>query len=376
MFKIFYVGSCFFLIKGDFSNILKVAFLYMATIIGAGFASGQEIIQFFSMYYAGGFFGIILAGLLFSIVGYIVLNKVFTERISSYDEFLFPMTGYFLGRVMEFIVMLFMACIMCVMIAGLGNVLVELTGLEYRFCVAISAVACMLTIMTNIRGIVTISSIVSPVLIAGIIFVGFYILASKDASVFNVSDKVRIITDNWVFSAILYVSYNTILSTVLMSRMLPYLKSSNVSKWGGIIGGGMLCITALIINTALYSFYPHSIVSEIPVLGIIQNNSKLLANLYSIILILAMYTSAVTSGYCLTERISSKMKVNYKLVGAILCAVAIPMSSLGFSSLISTLYPVFGYLGLFLLFVIFFQYIRGKVSKPQLHSDRKLRNKV
>ena len=364
------------MIKGDFSNILKVAFLYMATIIGAGFASGQEIIQFFSMYYAGGFFGIILAGLLFSIVGYIVLNKVFTERISSYDEFLFPMTGYFLGRVMEFIVMLFMACIMCVMIAGLGNVLVELTGLEYRFCVAISAVACMLTIMTNIRGIVTISSIVSPVLIAGIIFVGFYILASKDASVFNVSDKVRIITDNWVFSAILYVSYNTILSTVLMSRMLPYLKSSNVSKWGGIIGGGMLCVTALIINTALYSFYPHSIVSEIPVLGIIQNNSKLLANLYSIILILAMYTSAVTSGYCLTERISSKMKVNYKLVGAILCAVAIPMSSLGFSSLISTLYPVFGYLGLFLLFVIFFQYIRGKVSKPQLHSDRKLRNKV
>lgn len=337
----------------------------MATIIGAGFASGQEIIRFFSMYYAGGFFGIILAGMLFSVIGYIVLNKVFSERISSYDEFLFPMTGYFLGRLMEFIVMLFMSCIMCVMIAGLGNVLMELTGLAYRYCVAISAAATLLAIMSNIKGIVAISSVVSPVLIAGIIFVGFYILASKDTSVFSISGKMRLLTDNWVFSAILYVSYNTIISTVLMSRMLPYLKSGKVSKWGGVLGGGMLCVTALIINWALYSFYPHSIISEIPVLGIIQNNSKLLAHIYSIILILAMYTSAVTSGYCLTERISSKMKINYKLVGAVLCAVVMPMSTLGFSSLIATLYPVFGYLGLFLLFIILFQSVRGYMTKPR-----------
>lgn len=363
------------MIKGEFGNILKVAFLYMATIIGAGFASGQEIIQFFSMYYAGGFLGILLAGFLFSIVGYIVLNKIYSERINSYDEFLFPMTGYFLGRVMEFIVMLFMCCIMSVMIAGLGNVLMEMTGLDYGICVAIGSAACLIAIMTNIRGIVALSSLMAPVLIAGIIFIGFYILVSTDTSVFSVSDKVHMVTNNWVFSAILYVSYNTILSTVIMSRMLPYLKSERVSKWGGIAGGGMLCVTALVINSALYNFYPHSIISDIPVLGIIQNNSKLLANIYSIILILAMYTSAITSGYCLTERISAKLKINYKLIAAVLCAVAIPLSSLGFSNLISTLYPVFGYLGLFLLFIIIFQFIKGGISKPYPNVSGKIHRK-
>ncbi len=356
------------MIKGEFSNILKVAFLYMATIVGAGFASGQEIIQFFSMYYVGGFFGIVLAGLLFAIVGYVVLSKVYSDRISSYDEFLFPMTGYFLGRVMDFIVMLFMACIMCVMVAGLGNVLMELTGLDYRYCVAISAAACLFAIMSNIKGIVTLSTFISPVLIAGIIFVGLYILASKDTSVFSISDKIRVITDNWVFSAILYVSYNTILSTVILTRMLPYLKSHRVGVWGGLIGGGMLCITALILNFALYFFYPHSIISEIPVLGIIQNDSKLLANMYSIVLILAMFSSAITAGYCLTDRISLKMKVNYKLAAAILCAVVIPMSSLGFSSLINTLYPVFGYLGLFLLFIILIQFFKSCFTKTDINS--------
>lgn len=347
------------MIKGEFSNILKVAFLYMATIIGAGFASGQEIIQFFSIYYKGGFLGIILAGGLFSIIGYIVLSKVYTERIRSYDEFLFPMMGYFLGRVMEFIVMLFMACVMSVMTAGLGNILMDITGLDYRVCVIIGVAVCLIAILTNIKGIVMLSSVISPVLIAGIVFVGCYILVSKDTSVFNISNKFSVITDNWVFSAILYVSYNTILSTVLLTGMLPYLKSRKVSAWGGVLGGGMLGVTALILNSALYLFYPHSITSEIPVLGIIQNNSILLSQIYSGVLILAMFISTVTSGYCLADRISKKMKLNYKLVAVILCAMTIPLTSLGFSNLISTLYPVFGYLGLFMVFVIIFQHVRG-----------------
>ncbi|ACL74686.1 membrane protein [Ruminiclostridium cellulolyticum] len=350
------------MIKGEFSNILKVAFLYMATIIGAGFASGQEIIQFFSIYYKGGFLGIILAGGLFSIVGYIVLSKVYTERIKSYDEFLFPMMGYFFGKIMEFVVMLFMACVMSVMTAGLGNILMGLTGLQYRYCVIIGITVCLLAILTNIKGIVVLSSFISPVLIAGIIFVGCYILVSKDTSVFNISNKLGVITNNWAFSSILYVSYNTILSTVLLTGMLPYLKSKKVSAWGGLLGGGMLGATALILNSALYFFYPHSITSEIPVLGIIQNNSQMLSKIYSGVLILAMFISTVTSGYCLAERISKKMKVNYKLVAIIICAIAVPLTSLGFSNLISTLYPVFGYLGLFLLFVIIFQYIRGIIS--------------
>ena len=354
-----------FLIKGELSNILKVAFLYMATIIGAGFASGQEIIQFFSMYYIGGFFGIILAGFLFSMVGCIVLNKVYSDRINNYDEFLFPMMGYFLGKITEFIVMLFMVCIMGVMVAGLGNILMELTGFEYRYCIVISALACLLAIMTNIKGIVTLSSFISPFLILGIIFVGFYILISKDTSVFSISSKVSVVSNNWVISAILYVSYNTILSTVILTSMLPYLKTKRVSIWGGLIGGGMLGVTALILNCGLYFFYPHSITSEMPVLGIIQNNSITLSNIYSLVLIMAMFTSAVTSGYCLTERISTKMRVNYKIVAAVLCSLIIPMSSLGFSSLISTLYPVFGYLGLFLLFIILLQSVKGCISKLQ-----------
>jgi uncharacterized membrane protein YkvI len=217
--------------------------------------------------------------------------------------------------------------------------------------------------LSNIKGIIVLSSVISPLLIIGIVFVGFYIIASKDVSVFNLTGAAHKVTNNWVFSAVLYVSYNNILSTVILCGMLPYLKSRRISVWGGIIGGAMLCVTALIMNAAIYFFYPHSITTELPVLGILSNNSQALAKIYGVILALAMFISAVTSGYCLTERISSKLKTSYKMVALILCAIAIPMSSLGFSSLIATLYPVFGYLGLFLLIVIILQFFRLKISK-------------
>ena len=99
--------------NSNLSGILKVAGVYITTIIGAGFASGQEIVQFFSSYYEGGFYGIILAGILFAIIGYVVLDKVYSERIRGYDEFVFPTVGWFMGWVMEVVVSLFMFSTNC-----------------------------------------------------------------------------------------------------------------------------------------------------------------------------------------------------------------------------------------------------------------------
>ena len=69
-------------------NIFKVAIIYIATIVGAGFAS-EGSVQFFTSYYRGGFYGILLTGVLFAFIGYTVLNKVYLERIQNYEEFYF-----------------------------------------------------------------------------------------------------------------------------------------------------------------------------------------------------------------------------------------------------------------------------------------------
>lgn len=353
-------GVVFFM--GDWKNIIKVSSIYITTIIGAGFASGQEIMQFFSRYYQGGFYGILMAGLLFSLIGYIVLDKVRRERIRNYDEFIFPTMGWFMGWIMQLTVTLFMLCVFCIMLAGMGNLVSQAFGLSYMHSILLMDLFCMFIILTDIKGIITISSFITPAMILGLLSIGIYVLVQKDTSVFMPNQTLEVVTDNWFFSALLYVSYNSIMSVVVMCTLLPYLKNHKTVITGSILSGGILCGIALLLNSIIFLFYPGIYSFPFPILTIVQKYSTFFGGLYTLILWLAMFTSAVTSGFCFVERFGSKTNINFKLLTVIFCPVAIPLSSFGFSNLIATLYPIFGYMGLFTILVILFQGFRSKYA--------------
>ncbi|NJD04553.1 MAG: hypothetical protein FIA99_18605 [Ruminiclostridium sp.] len=330
----------------------------MATIIGAGFASGQEILQFFSVYYEGGFYGIVLAGILFSVLGYIVLDRVYRDRIKNYDEFVFPAFGWFAGWIIEISVTVFMFCLFCIMIAGSGRVLTEKLGISEEYSILVMCFISMVFILTSIKGIVVLSTVVTPVLVTGILFAGLYIISSRDTSAFNAVTYIKNATDNWFFSALIYVSYNSLMSIVVMSSLLPYLKTKRTGRIGGLLGGMLLCFVAFILNAALYFYSPFLMEKELPVLGILGDYSNILSVLYAVILWLAMLLSSVTSGFCFVDRVSSKLHINRPVLAILICAVAIPVSTLGFSRLISGIYPIFGYIGLFMVFSILISGLR------------------
>ena len=50
-------------------NIINVALMFVGAIMGAGFASGREIWQFFGVFGAKGKIGVLLVGVLFIILG-------------------------------------------------------------------------------------------------------------------------------------------------------------------------------------------------------------------------------------------------------------------------------------------------------------------
>ncbi len=347
-------------VRGERGNILRVACIYITTVIGAGFASGQEIVQFFSNYYKGGFYGIILAGLLFALIGYVVLDKVYAERIRSYEELLFPSLGWFVGWVVEIAVSLFMLSVFCIMIAGTASVMAEKVGIPYIYGGAIAALLCMISILFDIKGIMNISTVITPILIIGILFVGIFTIAFNDTSVFSPYEYFTKITDNWFFSALLYVGYNSIIAIVVMCSLLPHLKTRKIGRVGGILGGLILCFIALVLNTTL--FFSDALSKELPVLSITEKHGSILNSFYAVVLFLAMYTSAITSGFGFIERVSTKLRVNKKIIVILICALAVPLSNFGFSNLIATVYPFFGYIGLFVVLVILFQNIRFKKS--------------
>ena len=72
---------------------IYLAFVYIGLVIGAGFASGREIMQYFnfpSNTYHG---GIVLATFLLIAVCYIILNRCYNYGISTFNEYLSLVAG-------------------------------------------------------------------------------------------------------------------------------------------------------------------------------------------------------------------------------------------------------------------------------------------
>lgn len=72
--------------------------------------------------------------------------------------------------------------------------------------------------------------------------------------------------------------------------------------------------------------------------------------LYGILILVSIYTSAISAGFGFLENTINKK--HQKKVSMIMCMTAVCVSNIGFSSLVNALYPVFGAMGLLQIFQI------------------------
>jgi uncharacterized membrane protein YkvI len=98
---------------------------YLGAVIGAGFASGQEIVQFFVNYGTRGLQGGFIAGILFALSGALLLNVAHNHNISNYQELLDFLFGRTWGRIVDFMLAAFLFLGISTMIAASGAIFSE-----------------------------------------------------------------------------------------------------------------------------------------------------------------------------------------------------------------------------------------------------------
>lgn len=89
-------------------SVLTVSFMTVSTIMGAGFASGREIWQFFGLFGKDGYKGAILAGVFFIFVTYITVaitkvvktNDIGVVVMPGQSRLLKKLTGNFMALVL------------------------------------------------------------------------------------------------------------------------------------------------------------------------------------------------------------------------------------------------------------------------------------
>lgn len=348
-------------------SILEIASVYIGTVIGAGFASGQEIMKFFSSYGYDGIYGILFSGILFSLLGWSILEMVYVYKIKDYHGFIYSMMGSFLGNIMEWVVSLFMFISFCTMLAGTGALLRQQFHVPVQMGIFIMAVLCLVVFFFDIKGIIAVNSILAPLLLIGGILIGIYSIVFKDTSVF-LSPSIGIVhsfTQNWIISSIVYVSYNIITSSVILTSLFPIIKSVKVAKWGGILGGASLGMLGLCVAVTTLVHYDKIKELEIPMLGIVMDYGHNIQYIFLFVLFAAIFTTAIANGYGFLTRVSYEFNLRYKLVIPFFIVLAIIFAQIGFSNMVGRIYPLFGYIGIFEAMMILMHFINYKITKKE-----------
>lgn len=327
---------------------LQISATYIGTVIGAGFASGQEIVQFFTMFGSKGLIGIILSGVLFCWLGVKILLISHRIGAQSYQDLVYHICGHSLGSVFNVFVSLFLLGGLCVMLAGTGSICAFYMNLPYNLGVFITVVLSVVIVLYGIRGIMVANSIVVPLLTSVACIVSILSLVYHGISIelLKIPANPAAFTPYWLLSPFLYVAYNMTLALTLLAPMGGSIKDQRALIWGGWFGGAGLGFIALLLVIVTLAHYPAATFEEIPMLFITNAQGLYTTVPYIVVLWAEMLTTAIASlyGFAQVAQRWTGIRFPFVVLGSVF--VAILGSQWGFSHLVSVFYPLFGYLSL------------------------------
>lgn len=157
---------------------------------------------------------------------------------------------------------------------------------------------------------------------------------------------------SWFLASLEYVSYNSILLIPILIGLKKYTHKKE--KKIAITVSGIFFMLATILYFLLQQVGTDMNNVELPLIYIVKQYGTMYQYVYGIVIVSAIYTSAIGAGYSFAEN-CSKTKKSYKIICMLICLTAIPISKIGFSYLVNALYPVFGLLGLVQMIYIIFK---------------------
>ena len=340
---------------------IKTGLFLTGVIIGAGFASGRELITFFGKY---GWWAVplcALSGALF-ILGFILFMrigaKVRPEKVEDINTALF---GKF-SIAADILVLLNFILSGAVMLGGSGALAKEAFGLDFKipWPALIACVIVFFCILTGIKGLVKINAVVMP------FCMGFLLLVSVITIVSNRGGEAVNLGNIGLglWAAASYVSMNLMQSFGVIGSAAKHIDDKAVKR-GSIIGGSLLSAVMAVVIIAVLLAGGGAVNAEMPTIYLSKQAGPVLAGICAVAVWLALMTSLLSSSFTLSEWLNSFLKCRW-LSAICVLAVCLTVSMLGFSTIIKIFFPIQGAIGIL--------YVAGAVRyyfKEKLHVKQK-----
>jgi uncharacterized membrane protein YkvI len=319
---------------------LKWMFLIIGTMIGAGYASGRELWEFFGNESG---FAIVLFSILFSICCSVIMRISYSQETIHYLPVLQLLMGKKLTKLYDYMIILYLFSVTVIMLAG-GGATLEVFNLPYWLGIIIISGLLIVLFFWDTKGITSMNSIVVPVLITFLLSI---LLSFQIKEGFSINLNLNS-QGNWP-SAFTFTALNILPLVAVLAGIGSEIKSKG-EIWIASIGSGLvLGGISFLYNESLLKVAHDIMFYEIPLFAILKQYPYFMVLVMSVLLWVAIYTTAASGLFGLTTRFRRYLSVPLWALAFFLILAMIPLTKIGFSTLIAVLYPLYGVLNLYIL---------------------------
>ncbi len=350
---------------------------FIGVVVGAGFASGQEAMQYFVAFGEWGLWGIALAAALMMVTGVSILQlgSYFqaVEHTAVYNKIASPVTA----KILDWSTLVTLFSIGFVMFAGGGsNINQQFPSIPVWVGGTVMLILVLLVGLMDVDRVTRVIGTITPFIIVFVVLATGYTILTADVDFASLNtwaiDNVNTSLPNWWLSALNYTGLN-VMTAVSMSIVIGgnFLDNRAVGI-GGLIGGFLYLILLALLVFALFFEAKDVNGEDMPVLKLITGIHPVLGVLMTFVIYGMVFNTAIGMFYALGKRLTRNNPQRFYPVYAASCIIGFILSFIGFQSLVSNVYPILGYLGLLMIVVMVYNRIKNRGMLAD-ESDRRMR---
>ena len=327
-------------------RVFQIAFTYIGTIVGAGFATGREILQFFTQFGHWATITILFSTLLFIWLGTKMMKLAHSIQAKSYEDLNKHLFGEKWGGWISLIMLVILIGVNSIMLAGAGSVFMENLNMHYQTGLILTMVGTYFILRKGIKSIMYMNSLVVPMMLILSLLIIFKTMGTPGANRILTLTTEHSLPAAWL-APLLYTAFNLLMAMPVLVPLGSQTENPRAVRWGGILGGLGVGFMLMSAHFAMSAQMPGITQFEIPMASIAYQLGWVVQMVYIVLIFLEIFSTFVADIYGITLQIQQRTSLPQQTIVLFIMLICYFFSQFGFSSLLSLLYPLFGVLGLF-----------------------------
>ncbi|MDO5731330.1 YkvI family membrane protein [Corynebacterium sphenisci] len=353
---------------------IGISMSFIGLVVGAGFASGQEMMQYFVAFGLPGIWGAALAGAIMVVAGYATLQVAsYLQAEEHMAVFSRISRGPWTSRILDLSVMATLFITGFVMLAGAGSNLNQQFGLPLIVGSLIMLALILGAGMLDVHVVNRVIGAITPFIIVLLVFAGAWALLHNGHTFAELHDQstmiragfpgwMRAILPHWLVASLNYVGMNLMVGVSMAIVIGGTNLSPREAGIGGLLGGVGYGVLVLLVSSALYLNSPELMAADLPTMELVTAINPVLGVVMSLVVFGMIFNTGIGMFYALGKRLAAGRQDRFRVVFSSVVLAGFAISFVGFKQLIAVLYPLIGYFGILLVIVVIVGWLRGRAT--------------